>query len=230
MNNLKTIDGKDFKKSFFTNMSRVAFCSSELKCEANLNSIKNELGLSNEIMKRLEKLKEKSEKKGSGIVSSYLIDLGDGRIKFDEMVLDNMELLINVWDDYSSLSKTHQILINECIDLLEKNEGTFESKKIGSFFNMFKNKFKNDIENVEVHKMKIINEETSKKISTEVHKIKKFIVGIGEDAEGNTLFSFLRCSTYHLFELRDEIKLKKKEKYNERIDLLMDFIEYWDSV
>lgn len=230
MNGLKTIDGKDFQKSHYTNTSRVAFCSRELKCEANLSSIKNELGLSNEIMKRLEKLKEKSEKKGSGIVSSYLIDLEDGMIKFDENVLENMELLINIWDDYSALNKTHQILINECIDLLEKNQDNSESKKIGFFFNMFKKKFKEDIENVEVNKMKKINEESSKKISTDVHKIKKFLVSIGEDAEGNTLFSFLRCSTYHLLELRDEIKLKNKEKYNERIDLLMDFIEYWDKI
>lgn len=230
MSKLKTIDGKDFEKSYYTNMSRVAFCSRELKCEANLNSIKTKIGFNNEIMKRLEKLKEKSEKKGSGIVSSYLIDLEDGMIKFDENVLENMELLINIWDDYSTLSKTHQILINECIDLLEKNEENSESKKIGFFFNMFQKKFKKDIENVEVNKMKKINEESSKKISTDVHKIKKFIVGIGEDAEGNTLFSFLRCSTYHLLELRNEIKLKNKEKYNERINLLNDFIGYWDSI
>lgn len=230
MGKLKTIDGKDFQKSFYTNMSRVAFCSRELKCEANFTTIKNELGLSNEIMKRLEKLKEKSEKKGSGIVSSYLVDLEEGEIKFDDNTLDNMELLIDVWDDYYALNKTHNILIKECIDLLEKDENTYESKKVGFFFNMFNKKFKKDIENVEVNKMKKIDEETSKKVSTEAHKIKKFIVGIGEDSEGNTLFSFLRCSTYHLLELREEIKHKKEEDYKERIDTLLDFIEYWDTI
>lgn len=206
MNELKTIDGKDFQKSYFTNMSRVAFCSRELKCEANLDSIKNKMRLNNEIMKRLEKLKGKSEKKGSAIVSSYLIDLEDEMITFDENKLENMELLVNIWDDYSILNKTHQILVNECIELLEK------------------------LKDIKLNKMKKIDEESNRKISKDVYKIKKFLVNIGEDAEGNTLFSFLRCSVYHLLELRDDIRLNNKDKYKERIELLIDFIDNWDSI
>jgi hypothetical protein len=229
MSKLKNIEGKDFNKSFGVGISCIAFCSRELKCEANLNSIKNKLGLSNDIMNRLDKLKIKSEKKGSGIVSNYIVELEDEVRKFDENDLDNMEFLIDVWDDYMTLNKSYNLLVNECIELLEKQDNLSESKKIGFFFNLFKKKFKNDLENVELKKMKDVNEKSKNKISSEAHKIKKYLVNIGEDSEGSSLFPFLRCSVSNLLELRNEIKLKNKEKYIERIDLLMDFVEYWDN-
>ena len=124
MDTLKTIDGKDFKKSFEANMLRINFFSSTLKCEANFSSIKNKLGLDNNLVKRLEKLKELGEKKGCSVVQLYFRKIQREEFKFDEQKLSNLEKLVEVWDDYYSLNKTYNILLNECIDLLEKIDDT----------------------------------------------------------------------------------------------------------
>ena len=210
MDTLKTIDGKDFQKSFEANMVRLAFFSREVKFEVNLNSIKNKLCLDVFTIQRLEKLKVDSEKKGSGIILSYLRDLDEGDEKFDGKVLEDMELLIKVWDDFYALDNTYKSVLNECVVLLRNND-LKSIRTLNEFLIFYKNQFKEDIEILEF-KMREYN---------------KYIIDIGEDTKDTTLFSFLRSNIYFCLKLRNHIQTNNKKEYKEHIDFISNLIEHW---